>query len=152
MIRYALVCDEGHEFDSWFRDADAFEGQAARGLVSCARCGSTRVAKAIMAPSVARRDRDGAPAPAARPAAPEPVALIDDRQRELRGAIRALRAEIEAKTEDLGARFPEEARRIHEGEAPPRSIRGAASLEDARALIEDGIEILPIPVLPDERN
>lgn len=152
MIRYALVCDEGHEFESWFRDADAYEAQAARGLVSCARCGSTRVAKAIMAPAVARRDNAAPARQAATPTAPEPVALIDETQRELRGAIRALRARIEANTEDLGPRFPEEARRIHEGEAPQRSIRGEASLDDARALIEDGIEILPIPALPDERN
>lgn len=158
MIKYALVCEAGHDFESWFRDGASYDQQARRGLVACPGCGSTRVAKAIMAPAVARRDRDRmAPASVADPAADasptaEPVALIDERQRALREMIRALRAEIQTKTDDVGRAFPEEARRIHEGEAPARSIRGEASLEEARALIEDGVEILPIPTLPDDRN
>lgn len=162
MIRYALVCEAGHEFESWFASANSFDAQARRGLVSCAHCGSSRVAKAIMAPSIARRDRDRTPAPDAPPPAdagapaatqaPGPVTLLDERQRALREMVRALRAEIDSKTENLGRAFPEEARRIHEGEAPRRSIRGEATPEEARALIEDGVEILPLPMLPDERN
>ncbi len=159
MIRYALVCKAGHEFESWFASADSYESQERRGLVACPSCGVTRVSRAIMAPAVARRDRDR-PAPVAAPPvaeapqveAPAPVAVLDEKQRALREMMRALRAEIVEKTEDLGRRFPDEARRMHEGAAPQRSIRGEATAEEARALIEDGVEILPLPPLPDERH
>ena len=117
MIRYALVCDEAHEFESWFASAGAYDEQARRGFVTCPYCNSARVEKAIMAPNVARRDRDEAPA-----------------------------------ATDVGAAFPEEARKIHDGETEARPIRGQASFEDARALIEDGVDIMPIPPSPDERN
>jgi hypothetical protein len=160
MIRYALVCKAGHEFESWFASADSYESQEKRGLVACPSCGDARVSRAIMAPAVARRDRDrptrseATPAGAEAPQAetPAPVAVLDEKQRALRQMMRALRAEIVEKTEDLGRRFPDEARRMHEGEAPRRSIRGEATAEEARALIEDGVEILPLPPLPDERN
>lgn len=159
MIRYALICETGHEFESWFASAASFDAQAERGLVTCAACGSARVSKAIMAPAVARRDRlapvKAAPEPAqAEPVAEAsaPVALLDEKQRALREMMRALRAEIVSNTEDLGRAFPDEARRIHEGEAPQRSIRGEATAEEARALIEEGVQILPMPTLPDKRN
>lgn len=153
MIKYALVCDQAHTFESWFPSGDAFEDQRKRGLVACPMCRSTRVEKAIMAPAVARRDRT--PLPEIRVPESEtqkPVALISEKERELRTMIRALHEHVTKTTEDVGERFAEEARRIHEGEAEERSIRGQASLEEARALMEDGISILPIPSLPDERN
>lgn len=137
MIRYALACDGGHDFESWFGDSDAFESQRARGLVECPFCGSKNVAKQVMNPAVARTD-DGPGS--------------DQRGAELRARIRAMRAAIAEKTEDVGRRFPEEARRIHHGEAPERAIRGDASLEEARALLEEGVPVLPVPPAPDERN
>lgn len=168
MIKYALLCEAGHEFESWFPGADSFDEQARRGFVACPVCGGTRVSKQIMAPAVARRDRDarargaqdrGAPPAPQAPAqeapareTPAALAVLDEKQRALREMMRALRAEIVSKTEDLGRRFPEEARRMHEGAAPQRSIRGEATPEEARALIEDGVEILPLPPLPDDRN
>ena len=150
MIRYALVCDEGHEFESWFPGAIAYEQQVKRGLVVCPVCNSAAVTKAIMAPNVARKDRD---TPADAPAAqPQQVALIDAKMQALRAMMREMRAKILESTTDVGAAFPEEARRIHDGEAEARPIRGEASWEEAQALSDEGIEIMPIPVLPDERN
>ena len=157
MIKYALVCENAHDFDSWFQSSAAFETQAKRGLVACPECGSAKVCKAIMAPSIARRDRQiiepqGEPAPPAAPAPTQPVALLDERQQNLRTMVRALHARIVADTDDVGRRFPDEARRMHDGDIPHRSIRGEASLEDARALLEEGVEIMPIPRLPEEWN
>jgi hypothetical protein len=161
MIRYALACEAGHDFESWFRDSAAFDAQAADGLVECPRCGSSNVAKQIMAPALARADRgqglqtqEGpASAPIPPPADPSAeLAALDGRQAKLRRMIRALREEIIEKTEDVGRRFPDEARAMHDGEAPARSIRGQASPEEVRSLLEDGVPILPIPPAPDERN
>lgn len=129
MIRYALVCDEGHNFDGWFRDSAAFETQSSQRLVSCPFCGSATVSRAVMAPHVARAGRD-------------------DEAARLRGMIRRLREKVVAGTEDVGDRFPQEARAMEDGEAERRPIRGRASFEEAKALLEDGIEILPVPELP----
>ncbi|MDE2362540.1 MAG: DUF1178 family protein [Hyphomicrobiales bacterium] len=150
MIRYALVCDAAHEFESWFPGAQAYEQQVKRGLVTCPVCNSARVSKAIMAPNVARKDRD---APEAKSPAPaQEVALLDEKMQALRVMMREMRAKIMEETTDVGAAFPDEARKIHEGEAEARPIRGEASWDEARALLEDGIEVMPIPPAPEERN
>jgi hypothetical protein len=149
MIKFALACDEGHGFESWFPDGAAYEKQARRGLIACPECGSTRVAKAIMAPAVVGAGR---PERAPSAAAPVPVALIDERQRALREAVRSLRREIEAHTDDVGAKFPDIARAIHTGEAPERAIRGQASRAEVEALLEEGVGVLPMPTAPDELN
>ncbi len=146
MIKFSLACERGHAFESWFADGDSFDTQARRGLVQCAFCDSVRVKKALMAPAVHGTRR-------AEPAeAEKPVALIDDNQRELRTAIIELKRKIEANTDDVGGRFPEVARAMHVGDEPERAIRGRATMEEARSLIEDGIGVLPIPVAPDEVN
>lgn len=156
MIKYALVCDAAHEFESWFPGSESYEEQARRGFVECPFCQSTKVSKAIMAPNVARKDRASPetepPAPPAAPAAPQAVALLDERQQHLRAMMRELHEKIVATSDDVGDAFPEEARKMHEGETPARSIRGVASFEEARSLLEDGIPVLPIPDLPEERN
>lgn len=139
MIRYALACAAGHEFESWFGDSDAFEAQRERGLVECPHCGSLDVSKQVMTPALARAESAPASDKASRAFA-------------MRERMRALRAEVAAKTEDVGARFPEEARRIHKGEAPERAIRGEASWQEARRLLEDGVPVLPLPTLPDDLN
>lgn len=152
MIKYALACDAGHDFNSWFPDGPAYDKQARRGLVACPECGSTRVAKAIMAPAVVSRSaraRDEKPA-GETPA--QPVALIDERHRALRQAVRALRQEIEANTDDVGAKFPEVARAIHAGGAPERAIRGQANREEVEALLADGVDVAPLPFLPEDFN
>ena len=148
MIRYALACDQGHEFESWFPSAAAYEKQARRGLVACPRCSSNRVAKAIMAPAVVGAARPS-PAPAE---APTEVALLDRKQRALREAVRALRREIETNTADVGTKFAELARSMHAGETPERAIRGQATGAEVEALLEEGVGVLPMPAAPDDFN
>ncbi|MDP4002297.1 DUF1178 family protein [Methylobacterium sp. NEAU K] len=151
MIRYSLVCEAGHGFDSWFPSSESYDDQVARGLVTCPACDSAKVTKALMAPSVARTDRGHAPT-AAVPPAEVSVPMIAEPERQVRAMLRALREQVVANAEHVGARFPEEARRIHYGEAEGRSIYGEASPAEARALIEEGIDVAPIPVMPDDRN
>jgi hypothetical protein len=150
MIRYALACDNAHSFESWFPSGDAYEAQAARGLVECPVCGSTRVGKQVMAPSVARADKAAAIVPA--PQAPQPVAALSEPERQLRALIRAVREHVTRNADYVGDRFADEARKIHYGEEEERSIYGEASADEVRALLEEGVEISPLPVAPDERN
>jgi hypothetical protein len=159
MIKYALICEADHEFESWFPDSASYDKQVKRGLVTCPVCDSAKISKAIMAPNVARKDKDrvvtadndDTPSVPAAPA-PQNIALLDEQQQQLRGMIRELHEKIVTNTDDVGENFPEEARKMHEGETPARSIRGKASFEEARELLEDGIPVLPIPDLPEERN
>jgi hypothetical protein len=160
MIRYTLVCNKRHEFESWFANSEAYDKQAKRGLIACPLCGSVKVEKAIMAPRLARTDTGAAqsvvPAPAdATPAAhetPAPVAMISPQEQEFRRKLKELRDHLVHNAENVGPKFPDEARKMHYGEAEHRSIYGIASPEDAKALHEEGIEFSPLPVLPDERN
>jgi hypothetical protein len=144
MIKYALGCAEGHEFESWFPDSAAYEKLRTRGLVACPECGSTEVDKAIMAPAVVGVERSVVEKPA--------EALVDDKRRQAREMVARLRREIEANTVDVGARFPELARAIHQGDEPERAIRGQASLAEAKALVEEGVGVMPMPMLADELN
>ncbi len=144
MIKYALGCAEGHAFESWFPDSAAYEKQRKRSFVACPECGSTEVDKAIMAPAVVGGDRAAAE--------PGPPILVDDRRRKAREFFTRMRQEIEANTDDVGSKFPEVARAIHFGDEPERAIRGRASLEEARSLAEDGVGVLPLPMLEDELN
>ena len=163
MIRYTLVCNKRHEFESWFSNSSAYDRQAKRGLVTCPLCGSAKVEKALMTPRLARGGaappREAAPAkpPAAEaPPAPvqpqTPVAMISPQEQEFRQKLRELRDHLVQNAENVGPRFPEEARKMHYGEAEHRSIYGIASPEDAKELHEEGIEFSPLPMLPDERN
>ena len=160
MIRYSLSCDKGHSFDSWFADSSAFDKQAKRGLVTCPHCGSAKVEKAIMAPRLSGARKRGTPveAPQTAPAASgqaqegQPVAMISPMEQEFRAKLKELREHIVKNADDVGQKFPEEARKMHYGETEHRSIYGVASPEDAKELAEEGIEFHPIPILPDERN
>ena len=163
MIHYSLVCDAAHEFDGWFRDSATFDAQASSGVVVCPYCHSTKIAKAVMAPHVARKFFSRASVEEERQTScargqdesreeSQPVALLDERHAQLRAMIRELRESIVASTEDVGERFPSEARKIQDGDAEPRPIRGRASLAEAKSLLEDGIEILPFPGLRGEGN
>jgi hypothetical protein len=154
MIKFSLVCQNGHEFESWFQNGAAFDMQVEHRLLECPICQTRQVTKAIMAPAVtsyARGEREASPPPPP-PTAPAPVALLDERQRELRTMIGDLRKRIFEQGDNVGERFPEEARKIHDGEVPERPIYGEASLEDAKALIEEGIGVMPIPHLPEDFN
>jgi hypothetical protein len=143
MIRYGLICDRRHAFETWFRDSATCEDQLGAGTVACPVCSSTRVEKQLMAPAV----RTG------RGAAKQRVAIPgDERQKKLLEAMRQLRRQVEDSAEYVGERFSEEARRIHYQEAAARGIYGEATLEEAKALAEEGIEAHALPWLPEDEN
>jgi hypothetical protein len=166
MIHYNLRCAKGHAFESWFQSSSAYESQEKRKLVSCPVCGSTKVERAIMAPRIARkkgRDKTApeslpVPAPAAAPTAATELAattstpLLMAQERELRAKIKELRDNIVKNADNVGEKFPNEARKMHYGEIEHRPIYGEASPNEAKALIEEGVEVMPIPTLPDDRN
>jgi hypothetical protein len=137
MIRYALKCDGDHAFESWFASAEAFDRLLTAGHVSCPDCGSATVGKALMAPAVA--PGRGKTAPLAAPQDPREAALAE------------LRRRIEENSEYVGMNFAAEARRIHDGDAPERSIYGEAKPDEAKRLIEDGVPVAPLPFLPKAR-
>lgn len=163
MIRFALRCNAGHEFEAWFRNGDTYDRQAKRGEVRCPDCGSAKVAKAIMAPAIAKGGRRAtAEAPAPAPAAPEtapaappapsgpapsPVPSASEMHisGKLREALGEMRRFIEKNAEYVGPRFADEARKMHKGESDERSIYGEASDEEAEALKDEGIEFGRIP-------
>jgi hypothetical protein len=156
MIRYSLRCERGHAFESWFQSSSAYEAQEKRKLVNCPACGSAKVERAIMAPQiVSKKGRDiTAPAPAA-PAdvtAPASTPLMMAQERELRAKLKELRDHIVKNADNVGERFPNEARKMHYGDIEHRPIYGEASPDEARSLIEEGVEVSPLPVLPDDRN
>jgi hypothetical protein len=164
VIKYALVCGEGHTFESWFQNATAYDRQARRGLVACPACNSTSVEKAVMAPRIVRKDGgssrptaaergDGAAAPeGARASPPAPVAMLGPEEREFRRKLRELRDHLVRNADNVGAKFPDEARAMHYGDIEHRSIYGEASPQEADALREEGIEVHPLPLLPEDRN
>jgi hypothetical protein len=158
MIRYALVCDKGHDFESWFQNSAAYDKQAKRGLVACPHCGSAKVEKAIMAPRLSGAKKRAAPAePVAAELAPPtaekaPVAMLSPQEKEVRAKLKELRDHLTKNADHVGPKFPEEARKMHYGETAHRSIYGEASPEEAKAMAEEGIEFHPLPILPDERN
>jgi hypothetical protein len=143
MIRYTLKCAKGHRFDSWFQSGASFERLKSAGHLSCAVCGGPEVEKAIMAPAVSTR---GAPAVEAMPTpAPAPDALLSTPSGPIEAALRDLRARVEANAENVGSRFADEARAIHDGDADDRAIYGQATQDEARALIDDGVDIAALP-------
>lgn len=196
MIKFSLVCDTAHAFESWFASGSAYDEQTERGLVHCPVCQSEKVTKAIMAPAIASHRRreledqalqsqalksqapqgeasrgaaveghaisgreqsrviEGEIIAPSQPIAAEqmPPALLDAQQREIRAIIGAMRTEIMANTVDVGKSFPDEARKMHDGDSPERPIRGEATAEEIHALIEDGVKIIPVPPAPEELN
>ena len=162
MIRYSLICDRKHDFEIWFKNSADYDKQAERGLVTCPACGSDRVEKALMAPSLGRGTKKAVHAPMAEsaptteaPVAVEnktPVAMISPQEQEFRAKLKELRDHLTKNAENVGGKFPEEARKMHYGEIEHRSIYGEASAQEAKDLHEEGIEFHPLPILPDDRN
>lgn len=142
MIVLNLLCDNGHRFEGWFASREAYDDQAQRGLVQCSLCASTSTTAMPSGPHVRRQGREGADAPT-QVMAPEQAAV-----RQLFGALAAMAR----RAEDVGHRFPEEARRIHYHEVPARTIRGVASAEETRELLEEGVPVLPAPVPPERET
>jgi len=146
MIRYSLKCDQEHVFESWFASAAAYEKLRAAGMVSCTQCGSCKVEKALMAPAV-RPARETSAEPEPAPQTPPTTPHLSAPQSVLEEAIAAMRRTIEEHSDYVGKDFAEEARAIHTGERPERAIHGEANLEEARALIEEGVPVTPLPFL-----
>ena len=141
MIQYSLQCSKGHRYDAWFKNADAYDQQQARGIVSCAVCGDGAVEKAPMAPAVARTDG-------------EKVSLSSGsaEARRFRELLRAYRQKVMSEADYVGDKFAEEARKIHFEETEARGIYGEATRDEVVALADDGIEFMPLPDLPEEHN
>lgn len=164
MIRYNLRCRKGHEFEAWFRSIADYDRQAADNAVACPACGDHKTEKALMAPSIGRAGKDKGrptpepqtPAPASQPgdaAASDKVQLAaDPRQQALIQAMRELRKKIVEGADYVGDKFAEEARKIHFKEADPRGIYGEATRDEVAELIDDGVDFLPLPHVPDEAN
>ncbi|WP_420413325.1 DUF1178 family protein [Roseibium sp.] len=177
MIKYTLICDAPHTFEGWFRNSDDFDAQCARGLVMCPVCNSTDVKKGLMAPAVSTSRKKDAmvvpdvsePAPAPPAVAPETTPQVpapasdvkpqasalmpnDVRQKEIVEALRLVRAKMTENSENVGSSFASEARKIHYGEAEERNIYGETSPKEAMDLLDEGISVLPLPDLPDDKN
>ena len=142
MIRYTLACNKGHQFESWFQSAEAFDDLKAAGHLSCAMCGSGKVEKAMMAPQVRPAKAAKAPekAPLSTPASPEETAMAE------------LRKKVETESDYVGMQFAKEARAMHDGDAPLRSMYGEAKPEEAKSLIEDGVPVAPLPFVPKSKT
>ena len=147
MIRYDLICDKGHAFDGWFRDSAAFDQQSKRRLVSCSHCGSETITKQLMAPGIPTKSNR-------KPEAAQKMlaGAVDPRTEMMMKMMREVRKNVEANAEYVGDRFADEARKIHYAESEKRGIYGEAKPEDAKALIEEGIEVHPLPRLPEDSN
>jgi hypothetical protein len=158
MIRYTLRCEREHTFESWFQDSSAYDVQVERELVSCPVCESVKVEKAIMAPRIVgkkgreRREAVPAPAPAVETPTEAATPLMMTQERELRAKLKELRDHIVKNADNVGEKFPNEARKMHYGDIEHRPIYGEASPEEAKSLLEEGVEVSPLPVLPDDRN
>ncbi|MBD3663702.1 DUF1178 family protein [Sulfitobacter aestuariivivens] len=140
MISYTLKCDEGHSFDSWFQSSSAFEALEKAGHLNCAVCGSLKVAKSLMAPRVATSDDADAPVP-----------VLSKPHSDVEKAVEALRKKVEANSDYVGKDFASQARAMHEGTVPERSIYGEARLDQAKALAEDGVPVMPLPFRPKQK-
>lgn len=141
MIHYSLICENEHKFDGWFRNADAYDQQHKRGIVTCPVCTSRKVEKALMAPSLSR-------------ASSEKVSLSigHPQHQELRAAMQALRNKVTSEADYVGDKFADEARKIHFKEVDPRGIYGEATREEVAGLREDGVDFMPLPNIPEEHN
>ena len=142
MIHYSLQCEQTHGFEGWFASSDDFDRQKSAGLVTCPYCDSKDVSKTLMAPNVATgRQKERTQAVA-----------MDTMRRDMIAKIKDAVKEIRANADDVGERFPEEARKIHYGETEARGIIGQASPDEAQALTDEGIEIAPLPVFPEDQH
>jgi len=147
MIRYDLLCDKGHEFDAWFSDSAAYDTQRKRGFVECSVCGSIKVEKQLMRPSIGAKSSKKSELSKPMVAGP-----IDPRMQQMMSMMREFRAHVEKNAENVGDKFADEARKIHYKESEERGIYGNATADEARDLIEEGIEVHPLPRLPEDGN
>jgi len=149
VIRYDLHCEAGHGFESWFRSSADYDVQRKRKLVECPVCGSAKIEKQIMAPRLGRAAKSKSAKPREEKA---PVAMMSPQEQEFRQKLRELREHVTNNAENVGDEFPDLARKMHNEEIERRSIYGNASAEDVKSLLDEEVDIHPLPVLPDERN
>ena len=157
MIHYSLLCENRHAFDAWFKSAAAFDEQVERGIVTCPICSTHKVQKSIMAPAVARSGEeksrpDKPPAPAAAGGDTMSFSAGHPQQAQLRAALAQLREKVTAEADYVGDKFATEARKIHFQEAEARGIYGEATRDEVADLVEDGIDFMPLPQLPEDHN
>ncbi len=136
MIKYCLQCAQGHEFEAWFASGASYDAQVSGSRIACPECDSHQVVKSLMAPKVALKTRG----------------RDDESPARYRNLVREVARALAARSEDVGDRFPEEARKIHYREVEQRAIRGTASQDEARALVEEGVEIMALPRVPEDAN
>jgi hypothetical protein len=141
VIHYSLVCEKSHKFDGWFGNAAAYDAQKTRGLVTCPICLSATVDKALMSPAVARSSSEKVS-----------LSIGHPQHAQLRDAMQALRNKVTSEADYVGDKFAEEARKIHFKEVDPRGIYGEATKEEVAALVEDGVDFMPLPAVPEEHN
>jgi len=143
LIRYNLICNNDHNFESWFKDSTSCDDQIRSKKVVCPECNSNAVTKALMSPGIPKKGSSNNQ---------ENTVLSNGRNNNLNDAIRKIRDEIKKNSEYVGKEFPEEARKIHYHESEERSIYGEATAKDIKELHEEGIDIIHIPNLPDDKN
>lgn len=141
MIQYSLICGNDHKFDAWFRNAQAYDEQQQRGIVTCPVCNSGDVHKALMAPAVSRANPDKVP-----------LSIGHPEHMQLLAAMKALREKVMSEADYVGDKFAEEARKIHFKDVEARGIYGEATRDEVAGLIEDGVDFMPLPNLPDKQN
>lgn len=149
MIQYSLICENDHKFEAWFKNASAYDVQSEKGVLECPLCGTRTVNKALMAPAVGKKSNQKAEA------APQKTMALSaghPEQQEVREALRRLRSKVESEAEYVGDRFAEEARKMAEDAEQKRGIYGEATAEEVTSLIEDEIDFMPLPRLPEEHN
>ena len=143
MIRFGLNCDKEHDFEAWFRNSEDFEAQKEGGLIVCPQCGSKDVRKALMVPAISSGKSAEKPQMA--------LGMSEEQKRAL-AQLKALSQKVREKADYVGDKFAEEARKIHFGEVDARGIYGEATAEEAKSLVDDGVEFMPLPVFPDDHN
>lgn len=146
MIKYSLQCDQGHGFEAWFSSSSDFDTQQKQGFVSCPHCNSTVVQKTLMAPQLSTSRQKDSRNEALR------VAALSGAEQHMREKVKEVREHIMKNTTDVGDKFAEEARKIHYGEAEERGIRGAAKPDEVKSLVEEGVQLAPVPSLPEDAN
>jgi hypothetical protein len=141
VIQYSLICENSHSFDAWFRNASAYDEQKTRGIVTCPICSTQDVSKALMSPAVSRKSSSKISLSVGHP-----------EQEKLRAAMKTLRDKVVAEADYVGDKFAQEARKIHDNEIEARGIYGEATPEEVTSLLEDGVDFMPLPSLPEEHN
>ena len=141
MIRYDLFCENEHFFESWFKDSKSYQKQLEANEIACPKCNNSNISKSLMAPGIPKKTntKNG-------------NVIANSSSSSINNAIRKIRDEIKKNSEYVGDQFPEEARKIHYNEAEMRSIYGKASKKEITELVDEGIDIIQIPEIPDDKN